>query len=80
MEIVTEQSEQALMDMLQHIQQSPNDWMSLHINIAPLHKQMLNQEGLSKGVLAKIRKISMQIAQKLNESGTFHSRRQNHGI
>ena len=69
MQIVTKQSEQTLINMLEHIQKNPSDWMSLHINIAPLHKQMLHQEGLSNVVLAKIRKVSMQIAQKLYESG-----------
>lgn len=69
MEIVTKQSEQGLVSMLEHIQKKPGDWISLHINIAPLHKQMLHQEGLSNVVLAKIRKISMQIAQKLYDSG-----------
>jgi CheY-like chemotaxis protein len=69
MKLVTTQSEQALVDMLQHIGNDPGKWMSLHINIAPLHQQMMEQEGLSKAVLAKIHKISEQIAQKLLESG-----------
>jgi hypothetical protein len=69
MEIVTEASEQALGDMLRLIQARPEDWMSLHVNIAPMHKQMMSQEGLSDKVLAKIRAISMQIAHKLDASG-----------
>jgi CheY-like chemotaxis protein len=69
MEIVTKNSEQVLVNMLEHIQNNSSGWLSLHINIAPLHQQMLNQEGLSNEVLTKIRKISMQVAQKLYESG-----------
>lgn len=68
MEIVTKNSEARLVEMLHHVQQNPDDWLSFHINISPLHDKMLHQEGLSNKALSKIHAISMGLAQKLAAS------------
>lgn len=72
MEIITEKTEACLVDMLSLVQHAPAMWMSLRVNIAPVHDQILIQEGLSRATLARIHKMSLQIAHKVNEWGLHH--------
>ena len=67
MEVIIENSEQALLGMLPHLQKNPEDWMALHINVASLHTQTLNKGGLSKALLAQNRDISLKLAHNLFE-------------
>jgi CheY-like chemotaxis protein/molybdopterin-guanine dinucleotide biosynthesis protein len=69
MEIITKQSEKILEEILQRAQKAPDDWMSIHVNIAPIHTQMMEKEGLSRKLLRKVHAISIQIATKINDSG-----------
>ena len=69
MELVTAQSEDRLIELLPSVQEQPADWISLHINLAPIHRQMISHEGLSRALLAKIHKISLQMAEKIRDLG-----------
>lgn len=72
MEIVTGQAEDRLVELLSLVQKQPEAWMCVHVNIAPAHAQALHHEGLSRESLARIRELSVQIAQKLNGWGLDH--------
>lgn len=68
MELVTVQSEQRLLEMIPCIRENPDNWMSLRINLAGLHEQLLAQEGLSGQSLAKIHAVGLKMAKMLVNS------------
>jgi two-component system chemotaxis response regulator CheY len=69
MEIITTGSEDYLTEMLPQIERDPSAWMMLHVNLTSVHDQTLSHEGLSKESLAKIRKMSTQLAKKILDWG-----------
>jgi len=69
MQIITTETENHLCEMLPVIERQPDAWMCIRVNIAPIHDQMLIKEGVSRASLAKIRNISLQLAEKINALG-----------
>jgi two-component system chemotaxis response regulator CheY len=69
MNIVTSQTENYLAEMLPIVERQPDAWMCIRVNIAPIHDQILEKEGISRLALENIRKMSLQLADQLNVLG-----------
>jgi len=69
MDLIVEESEQHFTELLPVIAEDAAAWGCVHVHIAPLHEEALIRDGLSKQTLERIRRISLQIAQKMHMLG-----------
>lgn len=69
MEIITERSEKLALEMYGVTLQRPDAWMAMTVQLSPLHREMLEAEGLSRETMAKMRRISALLAASLKGIG-----------
>ena len=69
MEITTERSEKFALEMYGVTLQRPDAWMAMTIQLSPLHREMLEHEGLSRETMAKMHRISTLLAASLKGMG-----------
>jgi CheY-like chemotaxis protein len=72
MEIITRRSEKFALEMYGVTLQRPDAWMAMTVQLAPLHREMIEHEGLSRETIAKMRRISALLAASLKGMGLDH--------
>lgn len=68
MDLAGKGSEEAFINLLSAIQENPDPWISVHINMVLISEEMLEKESLSKATMQKIENASRQVAKTLYNS------------
>ena len=69
MDIITDQSQKLALEMLSVTVQHPDLWRVMKVQLSPLHRELLDHDGLSHETIDKMHRISDGIAQSLNLMG-----------
>jgi CheY-like chemotaxis protein len=69
MDLTEKGSEELFVGLLADIQNNPEPWISIHINMVRISEDMLEKESLSNETMNKIENASKQVAKILHHSG-----------